>query len=169
MARKNYSEADRILVFYSKDYGKVSLLAKSIRKPESRKRGSLEVFSHIKFSAAKGKSLDILTEVETIKNYEKVRKDLRKVAVAYYIMEVVNRIAHDEDANKELFSLILKNLRDLGDSDSLRKLKEDFLFKILVLLGYWPDDKPMTDPDEVLEETIERQMTSARVGKKILK
>jgi len=55
LSRKNYGEADRILTVFSKNYGKVTLLAKGIRKLISKKRGHLEIFSEVKFSAVSGK------------------------------------------------------------------------------------------------------------------
>ena len=78
MARQNYSEADRILKLFTKHYGKVSIIAKGVRKPKSRKRGSLEVFGHIKFAASRGKNLDLMTEVEIIDSFELVRKSLKR-------------------------------------------------------------------------------------------
>jgi hypothetical protein len=38
----------------------------------------------------------------------------------------------------------------------------------MILLGYWPKDKKMDNPDTILEEIIERQIYSKRVGKRIL-
>ena len=40
--------------------------------------------------------------------------------------------------------------------------------KILVLLGFWPKERIMDNPDKVLEEVVEREISSARVGKKLL-
>ena len=168
LARRNYSEADRILVIYSKNYGKISLIAKGVRRLNSRKRGHLEVFSHIKFSAAKGKNLDILTEAEIIDFFPKVREDLKKVAVAYYLMEVVGRTTRDDEPNTEVFSIILEYLKRLKKEGKLRKLRLDFILKILTDLGFWPKGKIMDNPDKVLEEVVEREMTSVRVGKKLL-
>ena len=51
LARRNYGEADRILVIYSKNFGRVSYMAKGVRRPKSRKRGHIEVFNYIKFQA----------------------------------------------------------------------------------------------------------------------
>ena len=42
LARKRYSEADRILSIFSKTFGKNVYIAKGVRKPRSRKRGHLE-------------------------------------------------------------------------------------------------------------------------------
>ena len=128
MARRNYSEADRILVVYSKYYGKLSLLAKGVRKPKSRKRGALEVFTHIKFAAARGKNLDIITEVEIIDAFDTVRNDLKKVSLAYYFMEVIDKITREQEKNETLFKLILTYLKKLQFTKSLKKLRADFIY-----------------------------------------
>lgn len=168
LARKNYSEADRILDVFSKNYGKVSLIAKGVRKPKSRKRGSLEVFSRIKFSAARGKDLDLMTEVEIVDSFSSVRQNLKKIAVAYYFMEVIRRITREDEKNIELYSNILKNFRILKSAKSLRNLRKKFIYGTLTILGFWPKGKPMDNPDYVLEEVIERELSSVRVGKKLL-
>lgn len=168
LARRSYSEADRILVVYSRNYGKISFIAKGVRKPKSRKRGSLEVFSHIKFSAARGKNLDIIEEAEIIDSFQSIRKNLEKVAVAYYFMEVVGRVTREDEKNERFFTLILEYLQDLKTAKSLRKLRKEFIFQTLVLLGFWPKGKIMDNPDKILENVVEREINSIRVGKKLL-
>ena len=167
LARKNYSEADRILVVYSKKYGKLSLIAKGVRKLKSRKRGHIEVFSHVKFSAARGKSLDIVTEVETITAFKKARRDLKKVSVAYFFVETIGRLTREDEKNEELFILLLSYLAKLESSVKLRVLRERFIFDALVLVGFWPEGKPLESPDAVLESIVERKLNSFRVGKKL--
>lgn len=178
LARRNYSEADRILAVYCKKFGKLSLMAKGVRKPKSRKRGSLEVFSHIKFSASRGKNLDLITEVEIIDSFASMRRSLKKVAVAYYLMEVVGRVTREGEKNNEFYSHILATLRALQarglsasggkKAEALKKLRKGFVYNTLVLLGFWPKGKPMDNPDKVLENVVEREIFSARVGKKLL-
>ena len=168
LSRKNYSEADRILIIYSKYHGKTSLLAKGVRKPKSKKRGSLEIFSHIKFSAVKGKGIDLITESELIDSFSGVRQDLRKVSLAYYFMEVVARLTRDEEKNDELFNLIIEYLNRLRLDVNLRTLRQDFIYQILTLLGFWPRGKILENPDEILESITERKINSVRVGKKVL-
>lgn len=168
LARRNYGETDRILVVYSKAIGKISLIAKGVRKLKSRKRGSLEVFSRLRFSAARGKNLDIITEAEIIDSYPKIRKDLRKVAVAYYLMEVIGRITQEGEENPALYAHFLKSLRMLKVSKNLKILRKTFVYETLVLIGFWPKGKPMENYDYVLEDITEREISSARVGKKLL-
>jgi len=168
LARRNYSEADRILVVYSKNYGKIHLIAKGVRKTSSRKRGSLEIFSNIKFSAARGKNLDILTEAEIVDSFPTIRKNLKKVAVGYYLMEVIGRVTREDEKNVELYSLLTEYLDKLRGRTSLGNLRRNFVRDVLTLIGFWPKGKPMENPDYVLEDVVEREMFSARVGKRLL-
>ena len=168
LARRNYGEADRILVIYSKNFGKLHLIAKGVRKLKSKKRGHIEVFSYVKFSAVRTKGLDLITEVETLDTFGKVRSDLKKVALAYYFMEVVGKTTREDEKNEELFFVILEYLKKLKREERLKSLKNSFIKDALVILGFWPKEKKMGDPDKILEEATERDMSTSRVGKKLL-
>lgn len=168
LARKNYGEADRIISVYTKNYGRLSLIAKGIRKPRSKKRGHLEVFSRIKFQANVGKGLDLMTEVEIIDNFEKVRKDLRKVVLAYYFCEAIGKITHEGESNNSLYDLLKGSLFVLQTTTHLKAFRINFLNDLLVISGYWPKDRYLANPDEKFEEVVEKQIVSARVGKRMI-
>lgn len=168
LARRNFGEADRIIAVFSDDHGKISLLAKGIRKPKSRKRGHLEVFSLIRFQAVKTNSIDLITEVETINAFEGVRKDLKKISVAYFLVEAVGKITHDGQPHRNIFELLVKYLTLLKNSDNLKSLRLDFVRELLTTTGFWPIGKKIDNPDLVLEEVTERKMNSVRVGKKVI-
>src|SRR3990167_111624 len=168
LTRRNFSEADRILSVFSKGHGRLSLLAKGVRRPTSRKRGHIEVFNRIKFQAVKGRGLDMMTEAEIIDSFEMVRKDLKKVALAYYFMEVIGRTIHEEEKNIELYGLLQDYLEKLKEDKKLLSLRKNFVYQALTILGFWPKGKDLPDPDSKLEEVTERQLNSARVGKKLV-
>lgn len=169
LARRSFGEADRIIVIFTKDFGKLSLIAKGVRRPTSRKRGGLEIFSYIKFSAVKGKGLDILTEVEVIDQFSEVRKNLKKVSLGYYFCEVIGRMTRDSEVHRDVFEMLKKYFNKLRDSSDLKTLRLSFVKEVLVNLGFWPGDKVMENPDLMLESIVERKLTSARVGKKMLR
>ncbi len=168
LARKDYSESDRILSVYTKDFGRVSLLAKGVRMPKSRKRGHIEVFSLVDFQAVRGKGIDIMTEVEIIDNFAKIRKNLKKVALAYYFMEVIGKITSENEHNTKIFESVLHNLEALKYNSSLKEQRLNFIHRILVDLGFWPKGKVLEDADAKLSEILERNLNSIRVGKRIL-
>lgn len=169
LARRNYGEADRILSVYSKTHGRISLMAKGVRRPSSRKRGHIEVFNLIKFQAVPGRGLDLMTEAEVIDDFKEIRQTLKKISLAYYLAEVVGKITHEGESSIEIYQLILKTLEKLKTTKALKDLRIDFISRLLVLMGYWPADQYLTNPDEKLEEVIERQISSVRVGKIMLK
>jgi len=168
LKRKNFNEADRILFIYSQERGKVSLIAKGIRRPGSRKRGHLEIFSKIKFQAVDSKNMGIMTEVETVDDYEPLRKSMNKVSLAYYFVEVLFKATHEGEKNPELFDFISEIMEKLKTTKKLRSLRMEFVSGLLKILGYWPKDTILDSPDEKLEEVLERQIYSKRVGKLML-
>lgn len=168
LARRNFGEADRILVVYSKNFGRISLIAKGIRRPKSRKRGHVEVFSLVNFQAVSGHGLDMVTEAELVDDFKDVRKSLNKISLAYYFAEVIGRITHEGESNTELFNLIIEYLNKLKKTNGLHNLRMRFIQDLLTLMGYWPEGKEMTDPDQALEEIIERQVFAKRVGKRMV-
>ena len=168
LSRRNYGEADRILSLYSKDHGRISLMAKGVRRPASRKRGHIEVFNLVKFQAVSGNGMDLMTEAEVVDDFKELRSSLKKVSLTYYFMEVVGKITHEGEPNTELFNLILTNLEKLKTAKRLKELRLDFITKLLILMGYWPHGQNLDNPDEELEKVIERQIYSERVGKRMI-
>jgi DNA repair protein RecO (recombination protein O) len=168
LARRNYGETDRILVVYSKDKGKVPLIAKGVRRTGSRKRGHLEIFSKIRFQATSGPGVGIMTEVDTIDDFRKVRKSIKKISLAYYFVEVLGKAVHEGDANIEVYNLVSGFMERLKEASKLRELRLEFVTDLLKTLGYWPKGKCLPFPDEKLEEVLERQIFSERVGKKMI-
>ncbi len=168
LARRNYSEADRILSVYTKNHGRISFIAKGVRRPQSRKRGHIEIFSYIKLQGVRGKSLDLITEAEVIDNFARIRKSLKKVSLAYYFMEVIGRTTHENEPHIEIFDLIYEFLNKLKTEFQLKKLRLDFIYRLLTISGFWPKGKPLVNPDKKLEEVIERRLSTVRVGKKLV-
>jgi DNA repair protein RecO (recombination protein O) len=168
LARRNFGEADRIIDVYSKEKGKISLIAKGVRRPKSRKRGHIEVFSRVNFQAVSGKGIDIMTEAEMIDNYKEIRQSLKKISLAYYFMEVIGKITHESEINIRVYELLSVSLEKLRNTIFLKKLRLEFVKNLIIILGFWPENKVLPDIDEKLEEILERQIFSNRVGKRVL-
>ncbi len=169
LSRKNYGEADRLLIIYTKHYGKIFLLAKGVRKPNSRKRGHIEIFSKVKFSFTKNDHFVLMNEAELIDGYESVRVNLKKTSLAYYFVELISKVTQEDEKNTELYELIIKYFDILKNFTKLKNLRLDFIKEVLEILGYWPREKDMPNPDKVIESVLERQINSKRVGERMLK
>lgn len=168
LGKRNLGEADKIITLFSKDFGKISMVAKGVRRPKSRKRGHLEIFNLIKFQGISGKSMDIIVEAEVIEDFKKVRSSLKKISLAYYFCEVISKITNDNEGNTNIYELLLKNLRNLKTESLLKKQRLSFVHDLLVITGYHPQGETLVNHDQVLEDVIERKINSQRVGKRML-
>jgi DNA repair protein RecO (recombination protein O) len=137
LKRINYSEADKIMTLFSKHYGKISCLAKGVRKLKSRKGGNLELFNQVTIFLAKGKNLDIVTEVQAINTFSNFKKDLYKLALAFQASELVDRITREEQENYQVYNLLIDFLSELDQQNKTAKdMLLDFKIRLLENTGF---------------------------------
>lgn len=172
LKRTNFGEADKIITVYSKHYGKVTLLAKGIRRLTSRKRGDLEVFNQVTFFASKGRGIDIVTETELVNSFSSWRKDLQKIASAYQVCEMVDRLTAEGNEQEEVYSLLVFCLKAIAvtEQKNLAVLINSFGINLLKDLGFLPKDKILPQNFNVtayIEDIIERELKSKKFLSKI--
>ncbi len=138
MRRRDMGEADRLLTVFTRDRGKVTLLAKGVRRAASRKAGHLEPFTYTDLLVAKGANLDLVTQAETIAAHRHVREDLWLSSLAYYIVELADAFTQDEDPNSLLFDLLLETLGRLDAGRSTTLAVRYYELHMLDLAGYQP-------------------------------
>jgi len=138
LKRSDFSEADRLLTFYTPKLGKMRAIAKGVRKPTSRKSGHVELFTHSQFLIAKGRNLDIVTQAETVHAFRPLREDLLRTTYAYYVAELMDLFVEEGIENRPLFDLLLAMLGWLGNASDLDLTTRFFELRLLTLLGYRP-------------------------------
>jgi len=164
LKRRNFGEADRILTIYTKHFGKISFLAKGVRKPTSRKSPSLELFNWIKFLAHRGRNLDILAECQTVRVFRALRKDLERLELAFYFCELVDKLSPENLKNKKIFNLLAGGLLGLekASKEMLTNAAFNFEQKILEESGFWERGKSARGIDlkQYIEEIAGKKLRS---------
>ena len=138
LKRRDQGEADRLLTILARERGKVTLLAKGVRRQASRKAGHIEPFTYVELLIAKGKSLDLVTQAETIEAHRHLREELWRSAWAYYVVELVDAFVQDEDPHPLLFDLLLETLGRLDRGDDPALSVRYYELHLLALAGYQP-------------------------------
>ena len=138
LKRSDFGEADRLLTVYTPSAGKLRLLAKGVRKPTSRKAGHLELFTHSRLLVARGRSLDIITQAETIETFRPLRQTLWRAACAYYTAELLDSFSAENEENRLLFDLLLVTLKRLSRESRLKLVLRFYELRLLELVGYRP-------------------------------
>ena len=167
IAKRDFSDADRIFVIFTRSRGKASFIAKGVRKPKSRKRGLLETGNVITFAYADSRSIPIITEVELIKSHAGLRKSLTKISVAYFLCESVGRVTEEHEQNGAVYELLLNTFQNLENTTKLKSLRYKFIHNLLVAQGFWPAGRQLLEPDMAIEAVVERKLWSLRVGKRL--
>lgn len=138
MGHFEYGEADRILKLFTLEKGKISAIAKGVRKISSRKAGHLEPFTQVNLFLARGRDLDIITQAEAINPLTGLRADLRRMALASYVVEVLDRFTYEEGPNTGLFRLLSQTLNRLENLENIETAVRYYELRLLDLLGYRP-------------------------------
>ena len=136
-----YGEADRILHLYTPDRGRVSVIAKGVRKTRSRFGGRLEPFFRLELVLYEGRSdLLTVTSVETLAAHPRLREDARALDGAARACEAVARVFDDGDPHAGVYHLLANELA-LLDGDPARAGRANalaFRLKLLLAAGFAP-------------------------------
>ncbi|CAA9588313.1 MAG: DNA recombination and repair protein RecO [uncultured Thermomicrobiales bacterium] len=155
LRRMELGEADRILTLYTPQYGKLRAMAKGIRRPASKLRGHLELFTRAKLMLARGRNLDVITAAETTEAFRGLRAEdsssLEPVGGAYRIAERLDRLTEDGVENRAVWDLLVAALGALSDGVPPRMVGLHFDLRLLGYLGYQPNLDSCAGCDRPLE------------------
>ena len=150
LKRINYKDADKILTIYTKESGKISAIAKGIRKINSKRKSHLELLNHIKLHLIKSNGMYIVAQTEVISTNPKIRGDLEKTQLAYYITEVFDKLIPEEEQNDLLFRFLEKTLKLLNSQADINFVN-GFNLKLLKLTGFYSKNKINDFPHDIRE------------------
>lgn len=163
LKRRSSGEADRILTIFTRQFGKLRVIAKGIRKIQSKRAPHLEVFRRVRFSTSTSNPIPYLTEVESIGDNQFSLINLRSVTGAYYICELVDAFLPEKMENEEVYELLLRALRSLQTEKQEVVIKE-FPRLLLVILGYYPKGEvPEEKVDFIIEGLIEKRLKTPKL------
>jgi len=111
-------EADRIVVLATAEHGKVRAVAKGVRKTTSKFGARLEPLSHVAIQLYEGRNLDTITQVESIDAFRAIRDDLDRYSAAMTVLEVVDQLTMEGEADPRRFRMLVGVLRTLADNDN---------------------------------------------------
>ncbi|MEW6093047.1 MAG: DNA repair protein RecO [Chloroflexota bacterium] len=135
----DWGEADRILTLYTRERGKLRVVAKGARRIKSRKAGHLEPFTRVVLQMAKSHTLPIVTQAETVNAYLPLRDDLVKTATASTVVEMLDRFTYeDESENPSAYRLLAETLERITTLPDSWVAVRYYEIQLLDFLGYRP-------------------------------
>jgi DNA repair protein RecO (recombination protein O) len=116
LSRFDYGEADRIMTLFTPTHGKLKAIAKGVRKPTSRLGGALEPLAELRVALARGRTFDVVTQVEVSHAWLRLRDSLESTATAWYLAELADRSIEERHETEGLYALLRRayELLDAG-------------------------------------------------------
>jgi DNA repair protein RecO (recombination protein O) len=134
----DWGEADRLLWLFTRELGKVCVVAKGVRKLPSRKAGHLEPFTRVSLLLARGREMMIVTQAEAQDTLPLLREDLLRMGYASYVVELLDRFTYEEGQNIPMYRLLTDTLSRLCAETDFSLVIRYYEVRLLDLLGFRP-------------------------------
>jgi DNA repair protein RecO (recombination protein O) len=137
-----YRETSRIATLYTKEIGKISVIAKGARDGRSRLGGALQPMNHVGvlFYMKESRDLQLLTQCDIARSFPGLTTDLDRMAAAMAAVELTDAVTPREEPNHEIFDLLSSTL----DAVSVATKQPGnalyyFELHLLGIIGFRPD------------------------------
>lgn len=133
-------EADRIVTLFTRRHGKVRAVAKGVRRTKSRFGARLEPSMLVDVQLFEGRTLDTITQVETLSPYgEAIVRDYAAYTSAAAMLETADQITQEREPSVPQFMLLAGALRSLALAEHDPALTLDaYLLRAVATAGWAP-------------------------------
>ncbi|MDH3589613.1 MAG: DNA repair protein RecO [Gammaproteobacteria bacterium] len=145
-----YRDSSRLLDVFSRDHGRIGLVARGARRPKARLRAVLQPFQPLLLSWSARTDLGTLTGAEIVLGMPQLPSN--RIYSAYYMNELLLRLTRRHVAHPGLFDHYADALRDLGGECTESRALRLFEKRLLDELGYGLDLRHTVDGAAVRED-----------------
>ncbi len=134
LQQRKYRETSLIIDMLTRDFGRISVLAKGVRKAKSKTAGMLQPFIPLLISYFGRADLKTLTDVEIIQPFNEIKG--LALYCGFYINELVVHFLHKYDPHPEVFDCYSECLSGLADGSDREVALRLFELNLLEYSGY---------------------------------
>ncbi|MGL5964017.1 MAG: DNA repair protein RecO [Fusobacteriaceae bacterium] len=161
--RYNINDADLMVTIFSESFGKIKTVLKGVRKSKTREQAAVDTLVKSKFIFIKKDEHYTVSKFELLDNFERLKKNLDKLYLAIYILEVINKTMFEGDMSREIYRLSIKTLKYLEKEDIFWKENlcvSYFIFKVISYMGF------LNLNDKKFSESLENK---TEIGQQLVK
>ena len=137
-----FRETSQIVTLFTREMGKIAVLAKGARKLKSQFGGTLQPLSHIQaiFYYKATRDLQTLSETSHITVLSRISDDLERITMGMRMIELIQALMQQEERNPPVFNLLVNTLHHLDDIDvHVTNIWMYFQLQMAGCLGFHPD------------------------------
>lgn len=120
LGARRFSESSKIVTLYTRDMGRMSVMARGAMRLKNRFGASLQPLSYVStvIYVKEGRELQNISSAEPVRRFSRLSGSLERMAAGLEVVELVNASIHGEDRNEELFLSIVEAMIALNDPDT---------------------------------------------------
>ena len=140
LRKTKLGETDTILTLLADDGRQLRAVAKGLRKPGGRFGARLEPYAVCDLLLHTGRSLEVVTEAQTVASHSLLREDFERSSAAGVVADLLDKISVEGQSEPRLFALstTVLDVMETAAIDSLPVLVIAFLVKAMAMHGYRP-------------------------------
>ena len=134
-----FGEADLLVTLFTREAGKVRAVAKGARRATAKLVGHLEPLTVTRLALSRGRTLDVISQAETLESFALVKANLTAVTKGLQVAELVDGFGSEESPNEPLYGLSLATLAAIGRSPDAELPLLYFQLHLLSVSGLMPE------------------------------
>lgn len=118
LTSKPYKENDALITVYFEDYGKMTLIARGVKKLKSKNASAVQSLTYSEFTFIARKGLSLLIKATSLDYYRHIKEDIFLEAYATYFVEFVLKNEEDNQPDQEIYHYLKYSLDALNNGYS---------------------------------------------------
>lgn len=139
LKKRDHKEANQIFTVFSKKFGKIRVLGRSIRKVKSKLRSGADLFFLSEIEFVEGRYYKTLTAAERIKKFKNIYNSEKKMKRCVVIADMVDFLWGKEEQDEKLWNMLIGFFETMNNSKTNDELFYYFLWNFFSLSGFAPD------------------------------
>ena len=131
-------EHHQLVTLYTRELGKIRVMAKSAKKNTSKQAGHLDLFNLVDFVTVPGKNYPIITQAQSSENFLEIKFSFSKIMSGFFMLESFHRLVYEEEQDPALWNFLINQLNKLeqAEKSEVAPVLADFKKELLDVLGY---------------------------------
>lgn len=139
LSRRDFREYDQMISMYTKERGKLELLARGVKKITSKNAPHCAGFSVVDIDMVKGKELDHLITAQEVESFGRIWTDVKKNLLAQYVVSLTEKLTHVGEKDERIYMLLVSWLTFVDGADTVGEvLLDGCIVALLHCLGFTP-------------------------------
>jgi len=137
------AEHDQLFTIYTRDFGKIKVLGRGIRKISSKLRSGADLFYLTEIEFIQGKIHKTLTDAILIDKFNNLRRSLARLNIASEISELLDKLIYNQQPEEKIWNLLMEVFQQLNQpkfkNAYLKLIYYYFFWRLVSILGYLPE------------------------------